>query len=346
MTISSLTSYGQVAAAPGAVAIPTEWIQSGAVTPVAGSPAAQVSTGWVAQPSQAIDPQGISLLDAIAGALTGGVQQPVALAAMPAVVAPVATQFTYPMTVAVQAPVTRTLPAVVSMPAVVSAPAAGVSTQSALAGFASATGRVINGVAGAGASTATRVGTELWAGVANPRSVHVSQVPSKYNKTPAAGNKDCGPVSVVMALKLVGRSVPGVVGTAAPQKLVNRVRQLTGNTANTAATTNHELERALGASGATSREIASFAAVKASVLAGKPVILNGNPGNAGAYGSKFTSAQMTKYNGGHWIVVSGYDTKNGQFIINDPLSKVGPVKVSAAQLEAYRGGSMGIEVAA
>jgi hypothetical protein len=55
---------------------------------------------------------------------------------------------------------------------------------------------------------------------------------------------------------------------------------------------------------------------------------------------------MAPYNGAHWIVVSGLDEKSGKFIINDPLSKIGPVKVTAAQLEAYRGGSLGIEVEA
>ena len=55
---------------------------------------------------------------------------------------------------------------------------------------------------------------------------------------------------------------------------------------------------------------------------------------------------MTPYDGAHWIVVSGFDSKSGKYIINDPLSKVGPVKVTPAQLEAYRGGSIGIEVTA
>jgi hypothetical protein len=53
---------------------------------------------------------------------------------------------------------------------------------------------------------------------------------------------------------------------------------------------------------------------------------------------------MTPYDGAHWIVVSGYDKATHKYIINDPLSKIGAVKVSKAQLEAYRGGSMGIEV--
>jgi hypothetical protein len=124
------------------------------------------------------------------------------------------------------------------------------------------------------------------------------------------------------------------------------VRRLTGNAANTLSTTNTQLERALTAAGTKVKEIADAASVRQSVLAGNPVILNGNPRNAGAYGPSFNANQMTPYNGAHWIVVSGFDEASGKFIINDPLSKIGPVKVTPAQLEAYRGGSMGIEVEA
>ncbi|MBC7644683.1 MAG: hypothetical protein H7123_06125, partial [Thermoleophilia bacterium] len=42
--------------------------------------------------------------------------------------------------------------------------------------------------------------------------------------------------------------------------------------------------------------------------------------------------------------VTGIDQRTGKFIINDPLSSVGPVEVTDAQLDAYRGGSMGITV--
>jgi hypothetical protein len=336
---------------------PAEWITSGVVTPVDGSapapsvasPAAAVATAWVPQPAPVAVDQGTgSLLDAIAASIMGPL--PSSIPAMP--VEAIAAQQQ------LQQQQLQQLPATAS---VVSPVAAGVSTQlpptatgddpsriasvgTAIAGFASATGRAVANVAGAGASTARKVGTEVWAGVRNPRSIHVSQVPSKYNAAPAANNKDCGPASVVMTLRLLGKSIPGVASNAAPQKLINRVRQLTGNAVNSVSTTNVQLERALRSAGTRVTEIATAAAVRQSVLAGKPVILNGNPRNPGAYGPSFSSSQMTPYNGAHWIVVSGFDSKAGKFIINDPLSKVGPVKVSPAQLEAYRGGSMGIEV--
>ncbi|MCW2973851.1 MAG: hypothetical protein JWN72_2124, partial [Thermoleophilia bacterium] len=217
----------------------------------------------------------------------------------------------------------------------------------AIAGYNAGTGRAAAGAGvAAGVSHAKRSGTELWAGVINPRNAHVTQVTSKYNPSPAANNKDCGPTSVVMTLKLLGLPVPGTSARTAPQKLINAVRELGGSHDSTESTTNLQLEKALNTAGAATSEVTDFDSIKASVLAGKPVILNGNPGVAGAYGTRFGADKMVQYNGAHWIVVSGYDEKTGQFIINDPLSKAGAVKVSPAELEAYRGGSLGISVAA
>lgn len=342
-----------------APAIPLEWIASGVITPVGAqvqSPAAAVPTGWAPQPAHAapLAPNG-SILDAIASSMAmSAAQEPQQQLAMtapgpthPAVA--VASAAAAPVTAAVAAPATAAAPVAASP----QDPTVAASVSGALAGFASATGRAVGTVgeavgatAGAGVTRARQVGSELWAGIRSPRAVHVSQVPSKYNRAPAAGNRDCGPASVVMSLKLLGKRIPGTADGAAPQRLINRVRQLAGSAANTAATTNHELARALRAAGTRTREIADAGSIRQAVVAGKPVILNGNPRHPGAYGRSFSAKQMTPYDGGHWIVVSGFDRGSGKFIINDPLSKVGPVKVTPDQLEAYRGGSLGIEVAA
>lgn len=298
-----------------------------AVQPVATwvAPATVVAPGW-ANSSTTFIPA------AAAGVATGDVGNAGILDALAALVfgeQPQAVMMTVAPAVAQAAP-----------SAAVAAPAS--TPRQAIAGLRRATGKAVRSVA----TGAKRVGTELWAGVRNPRQVHVTQVPSKFNPNPAAGNRDCGPASVVMALRLVGASIPGIAATAAPQKLINRVRVLAGNADSTNSTSNRELEQALSAAGTATTELTSADQVKQQVLAGHPVILNGNPRNPGAYGPTFTATQMTPYDGAHWIVVSGFDKSTGEFLINDPLSKVGVVKVTAAQLEAYRGGSMGIAVEA
>jgi hypothetical protein len=186
-------------------------------------------------------------------------------------------------------------------------------------------------------------GADVWAGVVSPQSVHVTQVPSKYNPHPAAGNRDCGPASVVMALRMLGMKAPGA--STGGEAQIDRVRVLaTGSNSHTTATTNFELERALSAAGASTTEVASIEDVERAVLAGKPVVLNGNPRNAGAYGPRFSAKQMTPYSGGHWITVTGYDKRADRFIVNDPLSKVGAIKVTRKELSAYLGSSLGIVV--
>lgn len=191
--------------------------------------------------------------------------------------------------------------------------------------------------------TARRVGNQFWAGRNNPQKIHVTQVKSKYNASPALGNRDCGPASVVMALAMLGKTLPGVKAAAPAQVRINRARALSGAGGAGAETTNIDLERVLARAGAQTQEIADPDSIRRAVLSGKPVILNGNPRHAGAYGFSFGPNKLVPYNGAHWIVVTGMT--NGKFIINDPLSKVGALTVTRAQLEAYRGGSLGIAVA-
>ena len=338
----------------------TTWIDPATGMQMVASPAAMSPTSWDPNASMVVTapPAGReSLLDAIADAILGtpapapaaaamvGAQQvavPPVVAAPPAV-APAPAPAAAPVPDPVAAPPVAAPP--VTTTTVVDPTTTNLPPAAAIAGYNAGTGRTA-ATAGAGVGTAhaKRVGTELWAGVKSPRAVHVTQVPSKFNTAPAANNKDCGPTSVVMTLKLLGIAIPGVAAGAAPQKLINRVRTLAGSDDSTTSTTNQQLEVALAAAGAKTTEVMDFAGVKASVLAGKPVILNGNPRNSGAYGPRFSADRMTPYNGAHWIVVSGFDTKTGQFIINDPLSKAGAVKVSPEELDAYRGGSLGISV--
>lgn len=184
---------------------------------------------------------------------------------------------------------------------------------------------------------------EVWAGVKNPNAAHVSQVQSRFNLDPASGNRDCGPASAVIALHMLGMKVPGAAN-ASPQDQINRIRQLAGVVSNSTSTSNFQLEDALTKSGVTTSEISSIDEVEAAIIAGKPVILNGNPANPGAYGDRVDDGKVVPFDGAHWIAVTGFDKASGKFLINDPLSKVGAVKVSREELNAYLGGSLGIVV--
>jgi hypothetical protein len=53
-------------------------------------------------------------------------------------------------------------------------------------------------------------------------------------------------------------------------------------------------------------------------------------------GSAYGAGNGIDYNGGHFILVSGYDRATDTFTINDPLSHGGPLRISRAQMEAYQ----------
>lgn len=183
-------------------------------------------------------------------------------------------------------------------------------------------------------------------GSRSARAIHVTQVKSKFNPKAVEWARDCGPASVVMALRKIGLAIPGAPPNA--QRQIDRARTLAlgapAKDTRGMSTTNLQLKRALEAAGAKSTETQSWADIEAAVKAGRPVILHGNPRNPGAYGHQFGAAQMTPYDGPHWITVSGVDA-SGKFIINDPLSKSGPVKVSRSALQAYpNSDSLGIIV--
>lgn len=330
---------------------PNGWIPTG-VQPGAGVDTQPVAYAQPATPSYMYDPAYATQFDP--STYQPLYSDPVALyaAAQPTAYSPAPAQ-RYDVAPGFIDAVRGTLAAPTAAAAVVSA-GAGVATlpySADISPVTSSVERAVLGYSRGAARTGTSVirkarrkGAELWAGIHNPRTVHVTQVPSKFNRSPAAGNRDCGPASVVMALRMVGKRIPGVVHGSTPQRAINAVRRLAGNVASTVSTTNFELERALQRAGSSSREIADAGSIRSAVLAGRPVILNGNPRNPGAYGWKFDASKMVPFNGPHWIVVSGWDSRSGKYIINDPLATAGAVKVSPGQLEAYRGGSMGIEV--
>ncbi len=84
-------------------------------------------------------------------------------------------------------------------------------------------------------------------------------------------------------------------------------------------------------SGAVATDVKGMDQVQAAVSNGQPVVLEGNPNAPGAYGK----AHNISYNGGHFILVSGYDNQSHMYTINDPLSHKGPFEVTPQQLAAF-----------
>lgn len=151
-----------------------------------------------------------------------------------------------------------------------------------------------------------------------------------YNATKdGGGSNNCGPASVAMNLAALGLAT---VNNADPQALIADVRGDTGTTAPDK-TGPAELKAAARANGAVTRDVKDMDGVDAALARGEPVVLYGHPNQAGSYydSANFGAIGTEDY---HWISVVG-KTADGQYIIQDPLSRNGVVTVSRDELEVY-----------
>jgi len=98
-------------------------------------------------------------------------------------------------------------------------------------------------------------------------------------------------------------------------------------------TNTDDIKRGAAAAGARTYDVGSSSDIARAVGSGNPVVLAGQNS-----GSIYGNGNGIDYNGGHFILVSGYDPKTDTFTINDPLSHGGPLQISRAQLEAYQTG--------
>lgn len=183
----------------------------------------------------------------------------------------------------------------------------------------------------------------------DPAKIHISQVADEvYNAGSPNSSANCGPASVIMAIRLAGRPVPGEELGLRGEDLVLHVRRLaTGGTDRWTGTHNLHLQRVLELAGCNWRVLRDVRDILARVRdTGEPVIMAGNPATPGGYAQRFDYYDIRRYDNGHWIVVSRYVPERRTYIVNDPQSTIGPVEVTAAELVAFdrRDGGFGIAV--
>jgi hypothetical protein len=174
--------------------------------------------------------------------------------------------------------------------------------------------------------------------------VHISQWRNKYNPDGPAMAPNCGPASVTMALRMVGLDIPGFSGQRS-EAVLDKARIIgTGKNDQSVGTTDSELEKVVQSAGGRWTESTNLDQLLGWAQSGVPVILAGNP--SGAWDRRFNSSQVYPFDGGHWVTVSGYNSSTGNYIVNDPLSAVGPIEVTKTELQSYfsRDGGLGIAV--
>lgn len=186
-------------------------------------------------------------------------------------------------------------------------------------------------------SIAPRHANDYW-------TAHIAQFRGAYLADGPSMRPNCGPASVTMALRMVGLDIPGFSGQRS-EAVLDKARVLaTGQNNTSVGTTDAELERLIAASGGRWSESQNFNEITGWVKQGIPVVLSGNPSRG--WNSRYSADQVYPFDGGHWVTVSGYDQKTGYFIVNDPLSQIGPIYVSEQELRAYNAshGQLGIAV--
>lgn len=153
----------------------------------------------------------------------------------------------------------------------------------------------------------------------------------RWNPQGPDGSTNCGPASLAMALKAFGLAAPGASNPANIEGTIDQTRMaMMGNQNDLQLSSDDDVLRGALASGAKAQKVYGLANVERAIAEGKAVVLAGNPA---AYGTRFSEDQLTSFNGGHFITVT--HMVGDRVWINDPLSKVGSLEITKAELYQY-----------
>ncbi|MBS2030908.1 MAG: peptidoglycan-binding protein [Deltaproteobacteria bacterium] len=175
--------------------------------------------------------------------------------------------------------------------------------------------------------------------------------PTPWNSAQGApyGYEDCGPTSCAMVLSSLG--LIAHPSPADAEKTIDAMRDaaLGYNSTHSQDTDDSELVKALKANGAQAVDVAPVTqqAVDAALAEGHPLII-GSGDTWAAWGKQqcLDGKYLNHQNpGGHYVTVLGR-ASDGNYIVGDPLSSVGAIEATPAQLKTLLGGAWsGIEVA-
>lgn len=184
--------------------------------------------------------------------------------------------------------------------------------------------------------TATRGYHNVW-------TAHIAQFAGKFLPNGPSMRPNCGPASATIALRLAGLDIPGFDGQR-DERVLDTARTIaTGQNNVSTGTTDTELERLIQASGGRWTESTDTSQILSWARQGVPVIISGNPSKS--WDKRFSSDQIYTFDGGHWVTLSGYDQASGKYIVNDPLSQIGPIYVSAEEVGSYLSGNGNLGIA-
>lgn len=179
---------------------------------------------------------------------------------------------------------------------------------------------------------------------ADPNQYFISQMyDTKWNPGAPTWTQNCGPASLAMVLKALNILPPLLTGFGDHQALIHKTRRaMMGTEDDFQLSSLEDLERGASACGIYYERTYGVEGVREALGTGRLVILAGNPI---AYNQRFTSSQYSSFDGGHFVLVTKLTAT--QAYLNDPLSRMGNITVSLADLQrymAYKSWNVGMSV--
>lgn len=184
--------------------------------------------------------------------------------------------------------------------------------------------------------------------VGNPQDFFFTQFAHpKWNPGGLDSSSDCGPASLAMAAQAFGAFRPGLD----PETMIVTARQAMGASSDRhSGTGSDQVQTGARNLGLTAQTYPNGLNSLDSILnQGGMAIVGGNPqGYEIELGFQNKGNEMYAndgfYNGGHFICVVGIDHKTGNYIVNDPACKVGPIELTHHQMQQYISGEGGGDI--
>ncbi len=166
---------------------------------------------------------------------------------------------------------------------------------------------------------------------------------TRWNKDGPYSSGTCAPTSLAMAIHALGREP----ATLSVEESIHRVRQSYGATSDSTGTFRSQITTGARALGMSVRVLDtrltptdSLTRLDGQLAAGRMVVLEGQSASGSAYHSAFNRAYIAEglsnrytFAGRHSIVVIGRDGTG--YVVGDPLSEVGMVKLTGAELKTF-----------
>lgn len=170
-------------------------------------------------------------------------------------------------------------------------------------------------------------------------NAHIAQVQNdRYlpNGKPWPTNQ-CGPTAAVNAVRLMGADVPGFKGERTREVLV-AARMIATNEKVDRGTYPHELARIVRAAGVTPVPAYSTDSILARARRGVPTIILGDANATGGFDSRTSEPKSKGESWGHFVTVSGYDKRRGEYFVDDPGAAGGTQYAPASEIRAFKKG--------